>query len=429
MKITTSVVSVNPSRELVVCFDVSLRSLNLYTRYEKDGRTFHFEDELPNATDSIENALDHLALIAADAGLEGLCVVSEPTGGFERKLLKTARRLGHKSALVSAEHVAQLKKVESNDTGKTDHKDPRVMHLVVRLGKTQRDRLLPPIYARLRQLNAFYDDEERALASCKTHLFAIIQTLFPDFDKTAHFTFSTSGDALAQAYAFNPYRIVRAGRRRFSAAMKRRVPNIRTSTLEHLFACAELSVRHEMDADELHILESRFQSLWHDVQVHRGRMAALRQQITDLGAELKAAGHLPPLDEHISGVTLFALARIAGETGPLSDFHSSRALLRYAGLNIRERSSGTFKGKCKISKKGRALLRKVLGQAVFPLIKRKALYGRYYHGKRGHGAIGSKVRVAVMRKFLVMLYSLALSGDAFDPVRLRWCESQWARAA
>ena len=34
-----------------------------------------------------------------------------------------------------------------------------------------------------------------------------------------------------------------------------------------------------------------------------------------------------------------------------------------------------------------------------------------------------------MRKFLVMLRSLAVSGEPFDPERFRTCKSQYAQAA
>jgi len=79
---------------------------------------------------------------------------------------------------------------------------------------------------------------------------------------------------------------------------------------------------------------------------------------------------MPRLDEDVSGITLFNMARLLGQTGPLADFPSKRALLRYAGLNIRERKSGQYRGHNRISKKGRSLLRKVLGQMTFPLLRR-----------------------------------------------------------
>jgi transposase len=62
-----------------------------------------------------------LADLSEEVGLNGLLVLAEPTGGDEQKLLQTARHLGHETGLISPEHVAKLKTVESNDTGKTDH--------------------------------------------------------------------------------------------------------------------------------------------------------------------------------------------------------------------------------------------------------------------------------------------------------------------
>jgi hypothetical protein len=95
--------------------------------------------------------------------------------------------------LISPEHVAKLKAVESNDTGKTDHKDPRVMHLVARLGKTQTDRLLPEVYRRIRRLTAYYDEDEQTLATIHQRIQAEIEALFPNHDKPATFTFGLRG--------------------------------------------------------------------------------------------------------------------------------------------------------------------------------------------------------------------------------------------
>lgn len=126
MKITTTTQNVNLSDQLLACFDVSKRSVNFYSQHQgPDGRTLRLKDEIPNTTGVIEHLLGRLEGLAAEAGLEGLTILAEATGGYERKLLQSARRLGHRTALINPEHVAKFKTVESNDTGKTDHKDPR----------------------------------------------------------------------------------------------------------------------------------------------------------------------------------------------------------------------------------------------------------------------------------------------------------------
>jgi len=427
LKIVAATPTVNPSTDLVCCFDVSKHSLSLYTEYDAGPSVCRVEDTIPNQTDRIEALLRRLDRLAKEVDLDGVRVCAEATGGYERKLLHTARRLGHPTALISPEHVAKLKAVESNDTGKTDHKDPRVMHLVARLGKTQTDRLLPEVYRRIRRLTAYYDEDEQSLATVRQRIQAGIEALFPDYDKSATFTFGSTGQALMEAYAFNPYHIVRAGYDRFTAVVKRRV-NARFATLEQLFDRAEQSVRYAKTTAEVDLLVGRLRALWSDYERLVARRKRVRTQIEQLGEQLKTTGDLPALD-HLKGLTLFNLTRVIGQTGPLTDVRSSRAVLRYAGLNLRERQGGSYRGQTRLSKKGRPLLRKILGQTIFPVLRRRFLYGGYYHRKREEGMVGSKAKVAVMRTFLCMLHSLACSGDAFDPERFSTCESQYAQTA
>jgi transposase len=427
MKISAHTHTVNPTDELLLCFDVAKAKLNLFSQYASGGRTVRIEDEFANRTDAIEHVLARCRGIADEAGLSGLRVLAESTGGYEQKLLKTARRLGHQTALISPEHVAQLKKVETNDTGKTDLKDPRVMHLVARLGKAQRHRHLPETYRKLRRLTSYYDDEERCRSAVRQRIHRLILELFPDYDKNTEFTFGATGQALMDAYAFNPFAICRAGYTRFTRAIKHRSKYTHFDTLRHLFERAELSARYQLTGGEIDLLTHRLQMLWSDYERHSQRMAEIQTQIESLGDVLKAEGALPRLDEAVSGVTLFNMARLIGETGPLGDFPSKRALLRYAGLNIRERKSGTYRGHNRISKKGRSLLRKVLGQMTFPLLRRIHLYGDYYHEKVNKGMLRQKAKVAVMRKFLCMVHALAHSGERFDERRFRTCQSQYQR--
>ena len=245
MKIVLPNPRVKTQDRLLLCADVAKDHLDLFTRY-RDERQFRTRNQrLANSTDAIEATLAHYADLAGQARLDELTVVCEASGGYEQMLLRTARRLGHHTALVSPEHVAQLRKVETNDTGKTDHKDPRVIALVAQLGKTQRHRLLSEPYALLRRLTSDYDQDERCLCACKTRLHSLILDLFPDYKGSAVFTFGTTGRALIDAYAFDPYAIRRAGYRRFEAKMKRRVKWVRFRTLETLFAWAEASARYQ----------------------------------------------------------------------------------------------------------------------------------------------------------------------------------------
>ena len=103
-------------------------------------------------------------------------------------------------------------------------------------------------------------------------------------------------------------------------------------------------------------------------------------------------------------------------------------------MNLRERESGQYKGQTRLSKKGRPMLRKVLGQAVFPILRGDRLLGARYAERRERmvehwAGIGPKARVAAMRKLLVAVWGAQRSAAPFDPVRVHVCQSQYALAA
>lgn len=84
-------------------------------------------------------------------------------------------------------------------------------------------------------------------------------------------------------------------------------------------------------------------------------------------------------------------------------------------------------GRRRISKKGRALLRKTLSQAVLPRVRKTDLYGVYYHGKKARGMPGQKAMMAVARKFLKLLWGLNRSQQDFNADRVFCCASQYPR--
>ena len=396
MKILTTPAPDKAHPVLLLAADVSRDTLHLFSRFESGVREVIAEDVIPNRTEAVERALGEASDLAAEHGLWGVRVLCEASGGYERTLLAVARRTGHQTALVSSEQVGQLTKAESLDTGKTDRKDARVIHLAGAMGKTQRHRDLPEPYVLLRHLTAFHDDEVRVTSAIRTRLQATLRDLFPDYDRPIAFTFSRTGRVLLRQGLLCPHRLAKLGQTRLLAMLRRRVPGVKTLTGERLVAAAQASVRSAPPPAVTAVLSDRLSALVAELEMHEGHAEALKAQIEALGQTLKAQEQLPPLDETVSGLTLFNLARLIGQTGPLADFATKRQLLRYAGMNLRQRESGQYKGQTRLSKKGRPMLRKVLSQAVFPVLRGDRLLGARYAERRKR-MVEQKARVAAMR--------------------------------
>lgn len=425
MNTTISEVQTKIETPAILAFDVSKERLNLASCIA--GRMS--DHEFDNRTSAIEQELDTFKRRAHMAGHDRVLVVCEPTGCYHETLMQTAHRLGLETAWVSGEAVSKMRAIETNDSGKTDIKDPHVIHTLASIGKTLTYRRYDEPYSLLREWNGLYEQADRAVVRAKCLLASQLKSLFPDYGFKKDFLYGNSGRALVARYGANPYRIVRAGRVRFFKVMRKQAPGIRQATIETLYRQAESSVKNLVSSRLHKIMEYRLLQTWEDFHLHEARKGEARQQMESLYHEARQLDpNLPVAEKGV--ITTFHLSRIIAETGPVSDFSSLRKFIRYSGLNLREKQSGTYRGKTRISKKGRSTLRKVLSQIVLPLVKRAGLFGPYYHGKKERdGMPGTKAMTAVMRKFLKLFYGWYQSGGAFDRNRVFACQSQHGIAA
>jgi transposase len=433
MKIIRKLSATVATGKMTIAFDVSKKSLTYYfempgnlrgdTTQEING----MRGEVPNGTSAITAELERLGSFAREHGYTGLHVVCEPTGSYSDCLMRTAHRLGCTTAWVSGERVHKAKVIENGDAGKDDIKDPRIVLLLSQMHKEQRYRILPPAYKYVRELNRMYEDADAYCVELKGLIHHLIKRLFCDFPMSKDFIYSCSGKRLLEKYGYSPYRITAETMQSFTRTMGL-VSGIRFDTLARLHAAAKWSALHCQHPLEQAALEQRLQDAWHDWERYNERRAQLRQQIEHAYEKLRDTGDMMPLpDSRV--FTKFHIARILGETGPLSDFSHWRVLLKYGGLNLRTRESGAYKGKLRLSKKGRIPLRGVLGRLTFSHVRRGKAFGAYYHARKAEKIPGAKIMAMVERKLLKIFYALGKTGTAFNELRLYQCESQYQMAA
>lgn len=410
------------SNAIIAC-DVSKDTINLVMKLGKSC----IEREIENFTMSLQQELIQLKSFANRCRVKNIWVIAEPTGIYHKNLFRTAKRLGLKTAYVSAESVSKMRVIETNDTGKTDIKDPHVIHTLASMGKTLKHRSLKGPYNLLRRWNKIYDLADKNVVRARTSVRTHIKELFPDFNKKKEFIFGNSGQVLMSKYRYNPHRIVRAGKKRFVKNMKQQVPRIQNRTLDMIYEQAKTSVINPVDQQYIEIVELELIQRWQDLELNLARKKQAKKAMEDLYAQAREVD--PRLPKACKGfVTELHLARIVAETGPVSDFNTCRKLMRFSGFNLVERQSGNYRGKTRISKKGRKRIRKVLNLIILPLIKKKGLYGAFYHKKK-ETMPGPKAMAVVSRHFLKLLYGVYRSGTQFNAKRVFACESQYNKAA
>jgi transposase len=105
-------------------------------------------------------------------------------------------------------------------------------------------------------------------------------------------------------------------------------------------------------------------------------------------------------------------------TGDPRKYHAAAAYRKAMGLNLVERSSGTYQGRLRISKRGSARTRQWLYFAVLRLVQTCGVRP-WYEAKKAHDEVAARrVVVAVMRKLAVALYYVGVHDEEFQPRRL-----------
>jgi len=104
--------------------------------------------------------------------------------------------------------------------------------------------------------------------------------------------------------------------------------------------------------------------------------------------------------------------------GDPRQYPCGEAYRKAMGLNLAERSSGTYQGRLHISKRGAAMVRRWMYFAALRLVKTEAVKSWYRIKKSKDAGQVKRALIAVDRKLALALYQVGARGEPFDPRRL-----------
>jgi transposase len=145
------------------------------------------------------------------------------------------------------------------------------------------------------------------------------------------------------------------------------------------------------------------------------------EMLTNLIAEIEsemeiALGRIPYSSKLLSikGVGIVSVAGIIGEIGDFRKFKTRSEIMKLAGLDLYEISSGKMKGQRRISKRGRSLLRKILYYVAIQTIRKNGILHDYYTRLTDGGMKRMKALVAVSRKLLGIIYAIVRDDSEYS---------------
>jgi transposase len=142
----------------------------------------------------------------------------------------------------------------------------------------------------------------------------------------------------------------------------------------------------------------------------------LNHQLEEKEAEIdKILKNLPvsKLLLSMKGLGRVTVAIIISEIVDFNNFTVIPEIIKYAGLNLFEISSGKKRGQKRISKRGRSLIRKALYFASLTMVRRGCIFHEDYKRHLSHGMKPTKALVAITRKLLRVIFAMVRDNKEF----------------
>lgn len=121
----------------------------------------------------------------------------------------------------------------------------------------------------------------------------------------------------------------------------------------------------------------------------------------------------------IPGITPFVSSVILHQF-MLRPEHTAKSWIGFAGLDISSRASGTWKGRCRLTKRGNNFLRRRLFSAAWGAVMSDASFKSYYHALRAQGRSYVETLLIIARKLVRIMFRMMKNEQPYDPAKIRY---------
>lgn len=369
---------------------------------------------------NLGTALDWAAKQAAAKGFAATTVACEPTG-HRWVLGQLAADRGMPFVCVQPMLTSWARRSEDLTFDKTDEKDAV---LIARLAAQLRcyvPETVDETWGRLRHLGARRAQLLVESGRQVQQMRALLECVWPAALQTARQPFRSSTWTAALTIVVNRdrgdlARTLRLGAARWESAVRKEIirrgrtkPCLRI--VRALFAAltdpAGVTAHRPGALERVAMVLTDWLETQHRLADTEARMTAILDQL-----------QLTELVTSIPGLSAIGAAAILAETGDPNRFATARALVKHAGLAPREKLSGTFIGRTKLTGQGRPGLRLAAWRTVWGAQRANPVYAaRFTHltTRTQNKLTVTQAQAVIAAAILRQLHAIITTGRAWDP--------------
>ena len=359
---------------------------------------------------------DRLIALLSEFGWPVVCGF-EATGNYHRPIAWRLRQAGFDVRLVSSLALARTREALHNGWDKNDPKDAQVILHMLTIGASQRYH--DPLAAGINDVQELSKTHE-AISRAKTEVLHRILThylplYFPEADRFRQSARSDWFFAFLDRFP-TPGSVTALSKEAFIATawdvVGRKVSKERL--LGDIYETARASIGLPIPLDAPAIRMFRL------VIAEARSLIRQRHEIEVLADELLGENHDYQLLRQIPGIGPINALTILAEAGDLRRFGHHRQFLKFCGLDLATRQSGTFRGQTKLSKFGNARLRRTLWIAGQVAVRQKEnsfrdKFERYIARDRHNADLRRKALTAITAKMARVVHAVIKTGADYRP--------------
>jgi transposase len=303
-------------------------------------------------------------------------------------------------------HTKRIKELTGNSPNKTDKKDPRVIADVISLGHSLTVVVPEGAAAQLRRLTHARERAMERRTAMNNQLQDLVFVIFPELGEIIKPSTKT-GMYLIKNYP-GPESIVSIGIETLCNIV-RKVSRGRfgIDRAEELYNAAKASVGITEGKESILLEISHLVS---NIETENRYIESLEEQMIVYLEQIPYSHSILS----VKGIGNITVAGLIGEVGDFRKFKTISEVMKLAGLDLFEVSSGKHKGGHHISKRGRALMRKLLFFAAINAVKSHGIMHVRYQKMLNDGTPKIKALVAVSRKLLRIIFALARDNAQYE---------------
>jgi transposase len=395
------VVGVDIAQEVHVARAVSFRGIAMGKPLEFDSHDEGFQQ----FGHWIQNLLQSFKLDKVIVGME-------PTGHYWFSLARWLLDKGIEAVLVNPHLVKKNKENRDNTPSKSDRKDALVIADMVKNGYYSPVRFNPEAYEELRILMANRDTVTKRLNSAVNQIHRWVDIVFPELRQVFKILTCTSAIATLRLFPL-PTEISRLTTEHVIVGWKQYVK--RHAGLQRAKQLIALAKRSVGATQALHAYKLHLGQLLEEYDLANRQLEQIEHELHHILKRIPYAKKMLA----IQGINVTSLAGVLGETGDLSRYAHGNALLRHAGLNLAEASSGKWRGKMVLSKRGRPRLRRFLFLMTMCMVMTNPdIRALHYFNVDVKKLKKMKSIMKLCGKVARMLVGLAKSSEDYDPTKV-----------